>query len=227
MIAQLTNNLTEIRQRIDEAAKKSGRHGDDVLLVGVTKYVDADVARELVRAGCRNLGESRPQTLWQKASALADMDVTWHLIGHLQRNKVKRTLEYAQLIHSVDSLRLIRSIDQTAPATVRVLLEVNVSGESAKHGFAAGDLEQALDAASECKQLKVEGLMCMASLLGTLDDARREFALLRQLKERHAGYAAPNIDLQELSMGMSGDFEVAIEEGATIVRVGSSLFSGI
>ena len=137
MIEILRANLASIRQRIAEAAQKSGRSGDDVTLVAVTKYVDASMTRTLVDAGCQVLGESRPQVLWDKGEALQDMNVEWHMIGHLQRNKVKRSLKYAALVHSIDSLRLMNAINDAAEAgaTVRGLLEVNVSGESAKHGF--------------------------------------------------------------------------------------------
>ncbi|MEL7500247.1 MAG: YggS family pyridoxal phosphate-dependent enzyme [Planctomycetota bacterium] len=222
-------NLEQVRQRIADAAARSGRTADDVTLVGVTKYVDAETTRQFVQAGCRCLGESRPQQLWDKSAALADLSIEWHMIGHLQRNKVKRTLESVSLIHSVDSLRLLKAINRLAQEqqlVASVLLEINVSGESAKHGFQSIDeLKSVVDASAEMENVKVDGLMAMAGLQGTLDDARREFVCLREMKNELTDLGLPpNVELRQLSMGMSGDFEVAIEEGATIVRVGSALF---
>ena len=227
MIEKLESNLAAVRARIDEAAKKSGRDGSEIRLIAVTKYVDAEITRALFEAGCQDIGESRPQVLWDKAEQLADVDINWHMIGHLQRNKDKRTIAVAGLIHSVDSLRLMNAIEaagREASKTVSVLLEVNVSEETAKHGFSAAELASALDHAAGLEHVVVEGLMCMAGLAGNLDDARREFAELRQLAESHLGKTASNVRLSELSMGMSGDFEAAIEEGATMVRVGRAIF---
>ncbi|MGH6742811.1 MAG: alanine racemase, partial [Bradyrhizobium sp.] len=136
---EIGENLAGIRGRIEAAARRSGRDAGEVKLVAVTKYVDTEIARNLVEAGCRHLGEARPQELWRKAQALAGQPIDWHLIGHLQRNKVARTLPLVRLIHSCDSLRLIESIDSEAPkagiAPAAILLEVNVSGDATKHGF--------------------------------------------------------------------------------------------
>ena len=227
MIDQIKTNLAAVQGRIEAAARQSGRIAKDITLVAVTKYVEANVARTLFEAGCRDLGESRPQALWEKSESLSDCDITWHMVGHLQRNKVKRTIGCAEIIHSVDSLRLIDAIDQAAKRPFRILLEVNVSNEPAKHGFAPDELAPALESAATRKNIRVEGLMCMAGLAGDLDAARREFALLRELRDTHQDMDAANIRLTELSMGMSGDFEVEIEEGATMVRIGSSLFEGL
>ena len=137
-VQRFKQNINEINDRIAAAAAKAGRPASDVTLVGVTKYVDATVTREFAEAGHRVLGENRPQLMWQKQEALVDLDIEWHLIGHLQRNKAKRMVELATLIHSVDSLRLLKAIDGFAAEqgkVARVLLEVNVSGEAAKHGF--------------------------------------------------------------------------------------------
>lgn len=235
MIEKLRSNLDDVRKRIETAAVRSGRQGKDITLVGVTKYVDADVTRAFVEAGCTTLGENRPQQLWDKAERLSDLNLQWHMIGHLQRNKVKRTLESACLIHSADSLRLLNAINSAAESlsvVANVLLEVNVSGEEAKHGFDgaadSGTLEAAVEHVETLGSVRVQGLMAMAGLAGDLDDARREFVMLRNIRDRLAQQDLPeNVQTQELSMGMSGDFEVAIEEGATIVRVGSALFAGV
>ncbi len=219
-------NLDDVKSRIAEAAARSGRSVNDIQLLAVTKYVDADVTRQLVMAGCRLLGESRPQALWEKADSLKDLDIEWHLIGHLQRNKVKRSIPLVTLTHSVDSLRLLNAISDMANEhnlSANILLEVNVSGETAKHGFDPEELEATLEHAATRPAVNVRGLMCMAGLAGGPEEARREFESLRQLKEQHEHFKTDNIDLKQLSMGMSGDFEIAIEEGATIVRVGSLL----
>jgi hypothetical protein len=228
-MSRLADNLIHIRRRIAEAAERSGRRAESVTLVAVTKSVTAEQARELALAGCRDLGEGRPQELWSKASSLDDLDVRWHLIGHLQRNKVERTLPLVSMIHSVDSLRLLRAIDVAAAALGRTmpgLLEVNISGDVAKHGFSPAEMSERLAEAAACAHIQIRGLMAMAGLDGDKDRALREFRNLRELRDRLRDLPG-GAGLTELSMGMSGDFEEAVEEGATIVRIGSALFEGI
>lgn len=230
MDEQLAENVATVQHQIAEAAKRSGRDVSDVCLVGVTKYVDVATTRGLVSAGCETLGENRPQVLWEKTNAMQDLDVRWHMIGHLQRNKVKRTVESTALIHSCDSLRLLKSIHEAGlqlEKRVDVLLEVNVSGEAAKHGFSPDEIESVIEAVEPFGGLRVTGLMCMAGLGSGQQDVRREFDSLRELRDSNRASAPPNVELRELSMGMSRDFEVAIEAGATLVRVGSSLFRGL
>lgn len=222
----IRDNLARVRDRIDQTAGRCGRSGSDVCLVAVTKYVTNDIAAAVVSAGCPDLGESRPQELWQKHEALVDVKVRWHFIGHLQRNKVRRTLPLIDLLHSADSMRLLEELNQECARLHRrlsVLLEVNISGELTKHGFAPDELEKSLPEIAQLSNIEVKGLMAMAGLEGNLEDARREFRAVRELRDRLSSV----IPLNELSMGMSGDFEVAIEEGATIVRVGSALFEGL
>jgi len=226
----IAENLARVRGRIDDAARAAGRDPNEVTLLGVTKYVEPDVAMLLFDAGLADLAESRPQQLWQKAALLADLPVRWHMIGHLQRNKVARTVPLVDMIESVDSPRLLEAIERTAADLDRrlpVLLEVNVSGDPAKHGLAPAEVEPLLRQMGNFPHVEVRGLMCMAGLEGDLDEARRDFAALRSLRDRLLGDCPEGVSLEELSMGMSGDFEVAIEEGATIVRVGSALFEGI
>lgn len=230
MLKQLKTNLGAVQDRIADAAANSSRSPSEITLVGVTKYVDVETTRCLHEAGCVDLGENRPQVVWDKTATLAQLPINWHMIGHLQRNKVKRTVACCELIHSVDSERLLTAIDEASAAhakTSRVLLEFNVSGESAKHGFSQQDMPRVLEFVSRLNNVQVEGLMCMAGLVGDADDARREFAMLRSIKEEFESDVPANVKLKELSMGMSGDFEIAIEEGATLVRVGSLLFNGV
>jgi pyridoxal phosphate enzyme (YggS family) len=228
MVEKFKQNLADVQGKIAAAAGRAGRSADEITLVGVTKYLDVETTRQFVEAGHLVLGENRPQLLLEKRAALAEYDIRWHLIGHLQRNKAKRMVESTQLIHSVDSLRLLNTIDGHATdqgKTSRVLLEVNVSGEQSKKGFSIEEMEQAIAAAAELRSVQVEGLMAMAGLEGDADDARREFAQIRNLAQQLADAGLPaNVSMEQLSMGMSGDFEIAIEEGATIVRVGSALF---
>jgi hypothetical protein len=198
--------------------------------VAVTKYVGTPEVRALVEAGCRLLGESRPQELGEKAEALSGLPIRWHLIGHLQRNKVRRTLPLVEMIESVDSLRLAAAIDRIAgelSLALPILLEVNVSGEPAKHGFQPAELEECLAELAGYGSVEVRGLMCMAGLEGSPEAARTDFAGLRQLRDHLRERCPEGIVLEDLSMGMSGDYEVAIEEGATIVRIGSALFRGV
>ena len=227
---RIRRNVDCVRERIAAAATRSGRTAGSVRLVGVTKYVDAPTARLLIEAGLKDLGESRPQELWAKWAALVELSPTWHLIGHLQSNKVRRTLQAHPLIHSADSLKILENISREAQLlslTSELLLEVNVSGDAAKHGFPPGEVEPLLPQIARLPNIAVVGLMSMASREGDLDQARHEFAGLRELRDRLAANCPPEIALRELSMGMSGDYEVAIEEGATIVRVGSALFEGL
>ena len=226
----IEGNLARVRASIAAAATRAGRPPETVKLVGVTKYVGPEVVRALVAAGLRDLAESRPQQLWEKAAALADLPLRWHQVGHLQRNKVRRTVPLVAMVESVDSVRLAAAIDQVAAERGRrvpVLLEVNISGEAAKHGFAPSEVEAALGAVAGLGHMEVRGLMGMAGLEGHLEDARRQFASLRDLRDRLQPVCPNGIALAELSMGMSADFEVAIEEGASMVRIGSALFEGV
>jgi PLP dependent protein len=227
---RLAENLAQVRQRIADAAARSGRRADDVLLVAVTKYVGLEIIEPLIDAGASVLGESRPQQFWPKAEALADRPIHWHMIGQLQRNKIRRTLPLVELVHSAASLRLVEAIDRIAgelSLRTPILLEVNASGDEAKHGFSPDELEGTLPDLAAFPNVEIRGLMCMAGLGTDADGARGDFAALRELRDRLRGNYPPEVSLDELSMGMSGDYEVAIEEGATIVRVGSALYEGI
>ncbi len=227
---RLSCNLAAVRQQIAEAALRCQRRPEEITLVAVTKYVGSEVIRHLVAVGCHDLGESRPQDLWQKAADMTDLPVRWHLVGHLQRNKVRRTLPLIALLHSLDSLRLAEEIDKHSAALRRrtaVLLEVNISGEPAKHGFAPREMPELLPRLAALENIEIRGLMCMAALEGGPQAARANFAALRELRDRLQAVCPPGVRLDELSMGMSGDFQAAIAEGATIVRIGSALFEGI
>lgn len=226
----LADNIAAVRGRIAEAAEGSGRQASDVTLVAVTKYVDVDVTRSLFEAGCETLGESRPQAVWQKAELMHDLPVVWHMIGHLQRNKIRRTLPYLECVHSADSTRVLDALQQEAlrlQRKVQVLLELNISRDDAKTGLLP---EAALPLVPQLKQwdaLDICGLMAMSGRSSDADTVRREFSEVRMLRDRMQLECPPEISLRHLSMGMSGDYALAVEEGATLVRVGSALFEGI
>lgn len=230
LVRRIAENVAQVRRRIADAAAASGRNADEITLVAVTKYVGEAEIRALAETGCNLLGENRPQQLCEKARAVGDVPIRWHMIGHLQRNKVRRTLPLVEMVQSADSLRLIEAINRIAGELSRpmpILLEVNVSGEAAKHGLELDGVGPFLEELSRYRHVEVRGLMCMASFTGGLEAARREFAALRQLRDRLRGCCPPDVCLEELSMGMSGDYEVAIREGATIVRIGSALYEGV
>lgn len=225
----IENNLQEIRDRIEAASCRSGRSSDEVRLVAVTKYAELDWVRDLIELGVRDLGESRPQQLVQRAEVLS-ADVRWHMIGHLQRNKVDMLLQVAGLIHSVDSLRLLRKIDSSSVKSgvrSKVLLEVNVSGEESKDGFAPAELTSHWSEILNLQQVDVQGLMTMAPHSSDAETTRPYFRQLRELRDELVAGSEGRAMLPELSMGMSGDFPVAVEEGATLVRVGSRIFDGL
>jgi hypothetical protein len=225
---RLSDNLRRVEERIAAACTRAGRKREEVTLVAVTKYVEAEIAAILVKLGVTHLGESRPQELWRKAAAVPQ--ATWHLVGHLQRNKVERTLPLVTLIHSVDSIRLLEAIDfeaAKAQRTVRVLLEVNTSGEAAKHGFTSNRVLSEAQALRASSRVQIDGLMTMAAATDDPEQARPAFRMLRKLRAEFRGAWNDPQALPHLSMGMTGDFEVAIEEGATLVRIGSALFEGI
>jgi pyridoxal phosphate enzyme (YggS family) len=224
---QLVDNLRRVQDRIATAAERAGRDAGEIKLVAVTKYVDVGLARQLFEAGCIDLGEARPQELIAKAEALGGLPIRWHLIGHLQRNKAKKVLPHAALLHSGDSLRLLEELNVLAgeqSRTAEVLLEVNVSGDAAKHGFAVEECEAALVSLANLTNLRIRGLMAMSGVDASLVEAAAQFERVRQLRDQLQANAPPNVELVELSMGMSDDLEVAIAAGATLVRVGSALF---
>ena len=238
-------NLEAVRERIAAACRQAGRTADNVTLVAVTKYVSADVTRLVLEAGCRDLAESRPQSLWDKAVALAGVApaARWHLVGHLQRNKIRRTLPLLGVLQSLDSIRLLEAIaaDAVRPADALrpadagqeatgcdVLVEVNLTDDPGRSGVMPADVPALVAAAAASRGVRLRGLMGMAGRpYADAADARRDFARLRALRYNLAATLADPSMLRDLSMGMSGDFEAAILEGSTLVRIGSALFEGI
>ena len=211
-------NLERVRERVARAAERAGRRAEDVLLVGVSKTVDVARIRQAIEAGVPALGENRVQEARGKVAEIG-RPVPWHLVGHLQTNKVRDALELFDVIQSLDRLELAKELDKRARArgrTVDTLVEVNVGGETSKGGVGPAGLGELLEAVAALPAVKVRGLMAIPPEAKEPDDSRAWFRALRKLGEHHG--------LSELSMGMSGDFEVAIEEGATVVRVGTAIF---
>lgn len=228
----VADRLDAVRDSVAEACRRAGRDPAEVRIVAVTKYVDIDLARAVLDAGCVDLGESRPQELWRKAAALASCVPAprWHLIGHLQRNKVRRTVEVAPVVHTLDSLRLLETLEAEAARagrTCEVLIEINLAGDPARTGVDEATARDLVIAAARHPHVRLRGLMGMASVPEGPDAAglaRRQFARLREFREK-LEREFPAAGLTELSMGMSGDYVEAILEGATLVRIGSALFS--
>ena len=227
MINVIKDNVKKVMDRISEAAIKSNRNPDDITLVAVTKTVTAKEAQEVMDAGVNTLGENRVQSLLEKYKTLKD-EPTWHLIGHLQTNKVKYIADKVSMIHSVDSLKLAEEISRKFSEinkTANILIQVNVSGEESKFGITPDESIPLMEKLSQLPFVKVSGLMTMAPLIATPDECRKYFYDLKKLSLDIAERKIPKISMEHLSMGMSGDYYEAILEGATLVRVGSALFN--
>lgn len=222
----LRENLENVRARIAAAAARAGRAPGDVALVAITKSVTAEIAAQLFELGVRDLGENRVQELQKKAAAIPA--VRWHLVGPLQTNKIRKAILSSHLLHAIDDTELYSSIQRIAAEENRIvkcLLEVNISGEATKHGIVASAAARALEQARAHDRLRIEGLMTMAPAAAGASEIREVFINLRKLRDeaQSRGLFAPGAR-GELSMGMSNDYEIAVEEGSTLVRVGSALF---
>lgn len=234
-MSDLQDNVRSVQERIAAAAARAGRDPDEITLVAVSKMQDLDTIRIAYELGLRHFGENRVGEAESKVSRLPD-DIVWHMIGHIQSRKAKRVIPIFKLIHSVDSVKLAQRLNRlaaTEEAPLPALIEVNVSGEASKYGFSADrwnqDREQreqllaAFKEIVELPHLQVQGLMTMAPIVPDPEEARPVFARLRTLRDDLAA-ALPQAEWQHLSMGMTDDFEVAIEEGATLVRIGRAIF---
>ncbi len=222
----IADNLKNIHDRIAVAAKRAGRDPSSVQLIVVTKTVDAERIREAVAAGAAILGENRVQEAKEKIEKLGQI-ASWHLIGHLQTNKAKYAVKLFDMIHSVDNLDLAKELDKQAGKIGKiqnVLIEVSIAGEAAKAGVALHEAAGLIREAAKLKHIAIKGLMAVPPLLDNPEMVRPYFQRLRELAADIAQENIPNVSLQELSMGMSGDFETAVEEGSTVVRVVTAIF---
>jgi pyridoxal phosphate enzyme (YggS family) len=223
----IANRLAEVRSRISDAATSAGRDPSSVRLVAVSKTFPINAIREAYAAGQRDFGENKVQEGLQKFSTCADLSIRWHLLGHLQTNKARKAVSAFAMIQSVDSLELLQKLDRAAEESGRspeLLIQVDLAGEATKFGVPAGEVPRLLEAAGACRAARVVGLMTLPPIPDTPEDARPWFRRLRDLREQWLASGVPAATLRELSMGMSGDFEVAIQEGATMVRVGTAIF---
>jgi pyridoxal phosphate enzyme (YggS family) len=220
-------NLRAVRSRIDAAAHRVGRDPSDILLVAVSKTFSAAHVRAARAAGHRDFGENKVQEALQKIAETADKDLKWHLIGHLQSNKAKKAAAGFACIHTVDSVDLLRKLDQAAAeqgASPEVLIQVDLAGEATKFGAPADQARRVLDAALEARAVRVGGLMLIPPWNEEQEQTRPWFVRLRVLRDTWLESGVPAAALRHLSMGMSHDFEAAVEEGATLVRVGTAIF---
>ena len=225
-MSDIKYNLTHVQDKIRVAWEKSGRNCFDITLVGVTKTIDVERISQLVSLGVKDLGENRVQELLEKQPAI-NPDVNWHLIGHLQTNKVKMVVDKVKLIHSVDSFRLAKEINKQAKAldiTCDCLIEINIANEASKFGIKPNELSDFLEEISQCPNIMTKGLMCVAPFVEKPTENRDYFRKMRQMFVDSKAKSLNNIYMQYLSMGMTNDYEIAIEEGANIVRVGTGIF---
>lgn len=222
----LAKNLQNVERNIVEACKKANRSREEVTLIAVSKTKPVELLQEAYELGVRHFGENKVQELTDKYPQIP-CDMNWHMIGHLQRNKVKQVIDKAVLIHSVDSIRLAEAIETEAAKkgiVVNILLEVNVAEEESKFGMSIEEVLPAIEQISKLSHVKIKGLMTIAPFVENAEENRPVFALLKKLSVDIAAKNIDNVDVSILSMGMTNDYQVAIEEGATMVRVGTGIF---
>lgn len=224
-MSQVKENLDIIKEKIENAAKKRGVSADDITLVAVTKTYPAEVINEAIKCGVCDIGENKVQEIIQKYDFVDP--VRWHLIGHLQTNKVKYIIDKVHMIHSVDSIKLMEEINTQAKKhdkVMNILIQVNISGEESKFGISPSELDQMLNRAEELENIKVCGLMTIMPKVDNPVSNRLHFVNINRIYIDISKKKYNNISMEYLSMGMSGDFEVAIEEGSNMVRIGSAIF---
>lgn len=223
----ITENIETIRRRIREVCFRCGRKPEEVLLVGVSKTFSPEHIREAMAAGLRDFGESYAQELREKREQLREEDIRWHFIGHLQTNKVKYLTDFVYLIHSVDNIRVAEEINKRAEKAgrkVNILLEVRTTAEATKYGIMPDKTVELATQISKLPWISLQGLMTMGPFSDDPNDSRPSFRQLAELRKQIEQEGIPGITMQHLSMGMTHDFEVAIEEGATMVRIGTAIF---
>jgi pyridoxal phosphate enzyme (YggS family) len=223
----IKENIDVILERAKMAAIRSGRSPEDIIIIAVSKTVDAERAREAAENGLINLGENRVQELVSKFEQLSDIDVKWHLIGHLQKNKVKYIIDKADLIHSVEDLELANEINKRAlkhNITVNVLVELNIGEEDSKFGIDEKSVYEFVKSMEQYENIRVLGLMTVAPFCENPEDVRWVFKKMKEIFDKISVMKLKNVEMKYLSMGMTNDFEIAIEEGANIIRIGTAIF---
>ena len=219
----LVENADLVRQQVETARNKANRQ-DQVNVIAVTKYVDVATTEALVKTGIQHIGENRVDKFLEKYQALKDYDLTWHLIGSLQRRKVKDVINLVDYFHALDSVTLAQEIQKRAEHPIKCFLQVNISGEESKHGFAPDELDDVLAEIAQLDKIEIVGLMTMAPFEASQEELQDIFSKTHQLQKQLEKKQLKNMPFSELSMGMSRDFEVAIANGATYVRIGTSFF---
>ncbi|MDO4452932.1 MAG: YggS family pyridoxal phosphate-dependent enzyme [Eubacteriales bacterium] len=222
----IKENLKEVKEKIQKACLRSGRDPKEVTLIAVSKTKPVSMIEEVYTEGIRDFGENKPQELREKYD-LMPQDISWHMIGHLQRNKIKYVVDRACMIHSIDSVRLAQAVEEEAAKrekVIPILLEINIAREESKFGFLEEEVYDAIETISKLPHLKIEGLMTIAPFVENAEENRIHFKNLRKLSVDIKQKNIDNVNMCNLSMGMTGDYEIAIEEGATFVRVGTGIF---
>ena len=219
----LVENADLVRQQVETARNKANRQ-DQVNVIAVTKYVDVTTTEALVKTGIQHIGENRVDKFLEKYQALKEYDLTWHLIGSLQRRKVKDVINLVDYFHALDSVKLAQEIQKRAEHPIKCFLQVNISGEESKHGFAPDELDDVLAKIAQLDKIEIVGLMTMAPFEASQEELQDIFSKTHQLQKQLEKKQLKNMPFSELSMGMSRDFEVAIANGATYVRIGTSFF---
>lgn len=219
----LEQNADLVRQQVETARNKANRQ-DQINVIAVTKYVDVATTEALVKTGIQHIGENRVDKFLEKYQALKDYDLTWHLIGSLQRRKVKDVINLVDYFHALDSVKLAQEIQKRAEHPIKCFLQVNISGEESKHGFAPDELDDVLAEIAQLDKIEIVGLMTMAPFEASQEELQDIFSKTHQLQKQLEKKQLKNMPFSELSMGMSRDFEVAIANGATYVRIGTSFF---
>lgn len=223
----IKENTNEIIKKVDEAAKRSNRKLEDITIISVTKTVGIDKINKVVDCGITNLGENRVQELINKFDNLIDNNVKWHMIGHLQTNKVKYIIDKVKLIHSLDSIKLAKEIDKKSKDNniiSKVLIEMNVGEEESKFGINPNDIETFLNELEQFNNIKICGLMTVAPYCQNSEEIRWIFKKMKEIFDNISNHKYKNTEMKYLSMGMTNDFEIAIEEGANMVRIGTGFF---
>jgi pyridoxal phosphate enzyme (YggS family) len=221
---EIKENVARVQERIASACRRCGRRPEDVKLLAISKTFPAECIRVAFEAGLRDFGENRVQEAQAKRPALSDLNITWHLVGHLQTNKARTARELFHWVHSVDSLRLAQKLEQAGAGRLPVLLEVNLGGEESKAGVGEKEIIPLAEQVSQLATLELRGLTVIPPFFDDPEQVRPYFRRLRELAREIDARNIPNVSVRELSMGMSHDFEVAIEEGSTIVRIGTAIF---
>ncbi|MCU9534411.1 YggS family pyridoxal phosphate-dependent enzyme [Streptococcus sp. CSL10205-OR2] len=221
----LEKNKTNVLQEISKVAQEAGRSPEDINIIAVTKYVDLNTTKEMIALGIKHIGENRVDKFLTKYETLANEPIVWHFIGSLQRRKVKEIINKIDYFHALDSLNLAKEIQKRAEHPIKCFLQVNISGEESKHGFSLAEIDHVLSALTDCDKIIIVGLMTMAPIDASDEELTHIFKTANELRLTLKNRKLKNMPLTDLSMGMSRDYKIAIQNGSTYVRIGTAFFS--